>query len=243
MSIQPDIHSEQSKLIYIDSEDAEADFSPNDLSGESADFLLDLEESIICPANQEMFVSMYSCSIPYSFFDIREDVNDKIRFITTIVATATSITWEIDFGDITMTISPYYANMASWGNYNVTTLSTQVNLIYTQLLRTGQVASGHANANSTIEFVYAESQGRFIITFKDFPTGLTIQLHQQGAGYMDSEIGLPEDDTTQRLFAFDASTGNYFYQTPNVVDTSGSTHGLFLRTNLLIVSILLELYL
>ena len=232
MSIQPDIHSEQSKLIYIDSEDAEADFTPNDLSGESADFLLDLEESIICPANQEMFVSMYSCSIPYSFYDIREDVNDKIRFITTIVATATSITWEIDFGDSTMTIAPYYATMASWGNYNVTTLSTQANLIFTQLLRAGQVASGHANANSTIEFVYAESQGRFIITFKDFPTGLTIQLHQQGAGYMDSEIGLPEEDTTQRLFAFDASTGNYFYQTPNVVDTSGSTHGIFLRTNL-----------
>ena len=232
MSIQPDIHSEQSKLIFIDSEDAEADFSPGDLAGRSSDFLLDLEESIICPANQEMYVSLYSCSIPYSFYDIRNDVNDKIRFVTNIIATSVQIIWEIDFGSKAMTQAPYYTLMSSHGNYNVTSLSKQVNLIFSELLRAGQVATGHAAATSTIQFVYAEPQGRYVMTFKNFPTGLTIQLWQGGAGYMDSEIGLPEEDTTQRIFAYDATTTNYFLQNPNVVDTSGSTHGIFLRTTL-----------
>jgi hypothetical protein len=231
MSLNPDPHAEQSKLIFIDSEDGEIAGDGSDLSGLSSNFILDLEESVICPANQEMLVSMYECSLPYSFYDIRNNINDKIRFKTSIPLGA-SITWEIDFGSEAMSQSPYYSQMSSIGNYNVTTLSVQANLIYTTLLRTGQVATSHANAGSTIEFVYIPHNGRYMIKFDDFPTGLVIELEQQGLGYMDVEIGLPEEDTTTRLFSEVGGTGVYFLQNPNVVDTSGSTHGLFLRTNL-----------
>tara|TARA_R110000850_G_scaffold107476_5_gene219224 strand:+ start:822 stop:2090 length:1269 start_codon:yes stop_codon:yes gene_type:complete len=218
-------------LIYIDSEDSEAEAVIGDLAGPSSDFILDLEEPIICPENQMMLASMYSCSIPYSFYDIRDNVNDKIQMKIFNAGTGLSTTFDIDFGLI-LPDKPYYNDMNSHGNYNVTSLSNQVNLIFTTLIRPGLIAGGFANANSTILLDYAETKQRFTFTLINFPIFLTPQLQQQGEGYMDAEIGLPEDDTTIRVFAYDAPTGNYFLITPNVVDITGSTHGLFLRTNL-----------
>ena len=231
MALQPDIHANQSMLIYIDSEDSEAEAVIGDLAGPSSDFILDLEEPIICPENQMMLASMYSCSIPYSFYDIRDNVNDKIQMKIFNAGTGLSTTFDIDFGLI-LPDKPYYNDMNSHGNYNVTSLSNQVNLIFTTLIRPGLIAGGFANANSTILLDYAETKQRFTFTLINFPIFLTPQLQQQGEGYMDAEIGLPEDDTTIRVFAYDAPTGNYFLITPNVVDITGSTHGLFLRTNL-----------
>ena len=233
MSVSPDLHANQSKLIFIDSEDAEADYSAGDGAGLSADFILDLEEPIICPENQIMLASMYSCSIPYSFYDIRNDVNDKIQFRigSAIVGYET---FDIDFGAI-LAPAPYYNLMNSHGNYNVTSLSVQVNLIFTQLIRAALIANPAgpmATINSTITLDYIENKQRFVIMFNDFAAGLTVQLQQQGAGYMDSEIGLPEDDAVVRLFAATAAGTTYILPTPNVVDITGSTHGLFLRTNL-----------
>jgi len=233
MSLQPDLHANQSKLIFIDSEDADADYIAGDGAGLSADFILDLEEPVLCPENQMMLASMYSCSIPYSFYDIRNDVNDKIQFRIGSGFLGYEI-FDIDFGAI-LAPFPYYSLMNSHGNYNVTSLSIQVNLIFVQLIRATLIAFAPgplATVNSTITLEYAENKQRYTIMFNNFPAGLTVQLQQQGAGYMDSEIGLPEDDTLIRLFAADAAGTSYFYQTPNVVDITGSTHGLFLRTNL-----------
>lgn len=230
MALQPDLHANQSILVYIDSEDAEADYESGDLAGVSADFILDLEEPIICPENQMMLASMYSCSIPYSFYDIRNDVNDKIRFIIFNSGTGLTATFDIDFG-ANLPNAPYYNIENSHGNYSTTSLSTQVNLIFTELHRTGLIAGGYANANSEIELFFIPTKGKYMIRLLNFPAGLVPQIHQQGVGYMDTEIGLPQDDTLVRVFAVDAG-GTYFMLSPNVVDITGSTHGLFLRTNL-----------
>lgn len=231
MSINPDVHANQSMLVYIDSEDAEADFQSGDGAGVESDFILDLEEPILCPENQMMLASMYSCSIPYSFYDIRDNVNDKIQFHIFNIGTGLASVFDIDFGS-DLAEKPYYNAMNSHGNYDVTSLSVQVNKIFTSLIRPGLIAGGYSKTTSTIEFRYLETKQRYIITFIDFPVNLVPQLQQQGEGYMDSEIGIPEDDLLVRVFAFDVATGHYFYQTPNVVDITGSTHGMFLRTNL-----------
>lgn len=230
MALQPDIHANQSILIYIDSEDAEADYESGDLAGESADFILDLEEPIICPENQMMLASMYSCSIPYSFYDIRNDVNDKIQFKITNIGLGTDVTFDIDFG-ANLPNAPYYGVENSHGNYTTTSLSTQVNLIFTEIVRPTIIGGGFANANSEIQLFYIPTKQKYMVRLINFPNGLVPQIQQQGAGYMDTEIGLPQDDTTIRVFAQDAS-GVYFLLMPNVVDITGSTHGLFLRTNL-----------
>lgn len=230
MALQPDIHANQSILVYIDSEDAEADYQSGDLSGVSADFILDLEEPIICPENQMMLASMYSCSIPYSFYDIRNDVNDKIQFKIFNSGTGLDTTFDIDFG-ANLPNPPYYGIENSHGNYSTTSLSTQVNLIFTELIRPGLIAGGYANANSEIQLFFIPTKGKYMIRLLNFPAGLVPQIQQQGPGYMDSEIGLPQDDTAIRVFAVDG-TGTYFLLCPNVVDITGSTHGLFLRTNL-----------
>ncbi len=230
MALQPDIHANQSILIYIDSEDAEADYESGDLAGESADFILDLEEPIICPENQMMLASMYSCSIPYSFYDIRNDVNDKIQFRIFNNGTGLATIFDIDFGT-NLPNAPYYGVENSHGNYSTTSLSTQVNLIFTELIRPGLIAGGFANINSTIQLLYIPTKQKYMVRLLNFPNNLIPQIQQQGAGYMDTEIGLPQDDNTIRVFAQDG-TGVYFLLMPNVVDITGSTHGLFLRTNL-----------
>lgn len=230
MALQPDLHANQSILVYIDSEDAEADYQSGDLAGVSADFILDLEEPIICPENQMMLASMYSCSIPYSFYDIRNDVNDKIQFKIFNSGTGLSATFDIDFG-ANLPNAPYYGIENSHGNYSTTSLSTQVNLIFTELIRPGLIAGGYANVNSEIQLFFIPTKGKYMVRLLNFPAGLVPQIQQQGEGYMDTEIGLPQDDTAIRVFAVDG-IGTYFLLCPNVVDITGSTHGLFLRTNL-----------
>lgn len=231
MALQPDLHANQSILVYIDSEDAEADYESGDLAGVSADFILDLEEPIICPENQMMLASMYSCSIPYSFYDIRNDVNDKIQFRIFNSGTGLATTFDIDFGRV-LPDPPYYNIENSHGNYSTTSLSTQVNLIFISHHRAALVAGGYANPNSEIQLLYIPTKGKYMIQLLNFPAGLVPQIQQQGLGYMDTEIGLPQDDTQIRVFSIDGATGTYFMLSPNVVDITGSTHGLFLRTNL-----------
>ena len=73
MALQPDIHANQSILVYIDSEDAEADYQSGDLSGVSADFILDIVPPI--PSNSssgwattiKIFLFLKIFFIPYSF--------------------------------------------------------------------------------------------------------------------------------------------------------------------------------
>tara|TARA_R110000787_G_scaffold42425_1_gene104434 strand:+ start:1224 stop:2504 length:1281 start_codon:yes stop_codon:yes gene_type:complete len=231
MALQPDLHANQSMLIYIDSEDSETDAVIGDLAGPSSDFILDLEEPIICPENQLMLASMYSCSIPYSFYDIRDNVNDKIQLSIFNSGTGLSQAFDIDFG-ASLPQKPYYYFINSHGNYNVTSLSVQVNLIFTTLIRPSLIAGGFAGATSEVLLDYIDTKQRYTFTLLNFPVGLIPQIQQQGEGYMDSEIGLPEDDNLIRVFTYDVASGNYFYQLPNVVDITGSTHGLFLRTNL-----------
>ena len=234
MALQPDLHANQSILIYIDSEDAEADYESGDLSGLSADFILDLEEPIICPENQQMLASMYSCSIPYSFYDIRNDVNDKILFQVFQPATGATANILIDFG-ATLPSAPYYGVLTSHGNYDTSSLPKQVNRIFQELILApllADPAGPFATANSFIDFTYIETKQRYVIVFYNFPAGVAIQLHQQGEGYMDTELGLPINDTNLRVFSGDGTGTNYFLHTPDVVDITGSTHGLFLRTNL-----------
>ena len=107
MALQPDLHANQSMLIYIDSEDSKYDAVLGDLAGPSSDFILDLEEPIICPENQMMLASMYSCSIPYSFYDIRDNVNDKIQLSIFNSGTGFSQAFDIDFGAL-LPKKPYY---------------------------------------------------------------------------------------------------------------------------------------
>ena len=71
-----------SKVLYIDSRDATQYLSTDINTGKdlTSYFLYSLEEKIEVPENQVIFVSLNSATIPYSFYNIREGVNDTLFF-------------------------------------------------------------------------------------------------------------------------------------------------------------------
>ena len=73
MSYILDAGTENRKIIHITSSDA-----TNKLGEGFLDYRL--EQAITTPVNQDTLVSLYSAVIPYSFYNIREGVNDKIYY-------------------------------------------------------------------------------------------------------------------------------------------------------------------
>ena len=75
MSYTLESGTENSKVIFINSVDKNVS-----LDNDGSSFMYNLDTPVIAPDNQECLVSLYSCVIPYSFYNIRENVNDRIPF-------------------------------------------------------------------------------------------------------------------------------------------------------------------
>tara|TARA_R100000734_G_C3310530_1_gene101310 strand:+ start:116 stop:1090 length:975 start_codon:yes stop_codon:yes gene_type:complete len=74
MSYINDTHTESSKIVHINSLDATTIFS----SDRTTDFSYELEQPISIPENQLLLVSCIGATIPYTFYNIRENVNNRI---------------------------------------------------------------------------------------------------------------------------------------------------------------------
>tara|TARA_R100000808_G_C2151897_1_gene161080 strand:+ start:2248 stop:3216 length:969 start_codon:yes stop_codon:yes gene_type:complete len=74
MSYVIDTHTQTSKIVHINSLDATTSFS----SGLTTDFDYELEQPIKCPENQIILVSCIGATIPYTFYNIRTNVNNRI---------------------------------------------------------------------------------------------------------------------------------------------------------------------
>tara|TARA_R110001632_G_scaffold197552_1_gene319805 strand:- start:176 stop:1138 length:963 start_codon:yes stop_codon:yes gene_type:complete len=105
MSYTLESGTENSKVIFINSADKNVSL---DTAGSS--FMYNLDTPIIAPDNQECLVSLYSCVVPYSFYNIRENINDRIpyRFVANDNLDSVKI---------------------PKGNYTITTLSTAIKLL------------------------------------------------------------------------------------------------------------------
>tara|TARA_R110000823_G_scaffold230852_1_gene357656 strand:- start:423 stop:1406 length:984 start_codon:yes stop_codon:yes gene_type:complete len=88
--------TDNSKLIYINSADATQVFSSAD-----AVFKYDLENVIDSPDTEDLLISLYSCVIPYSFYNIRKDINDTILFTNLTGSGAASVSFQIPAGNYT----------------------------------------------------------------------------------------------------------------------------------------------
>ena len=64
---------DNSKLIYINSGDVS-----ESLSEDGSVFTYQLENTIISPETEDLLVSLYSCVIPYSFYNIRSNINNRL---------------------------------------------------------------------------------------------------------------------------------------------------------------------
>ena len=94
--------NENSKIVFINSDDKTTSY---DTTGSV--FSYNLETPIITPTNQDCLVSLYSCVVPYSFYNIRENVNDRIPY------------------RLEGTNTLHFLKIPK-GNYTITTLATKI---------------------------------------------------------------------------------------------------------------------
>lgn len=220
-----------SKILYIDSRDA-SQYLATDLSSGydlTSYFKYRLTEKIEVPDNQVIFISLNSTTIPYSFYNIRENVNDKIdiEIMEKVSAVAFS-------GASTKTIT------IPSGNYSSITLGKFLeDELTSTLFNSGNDGVDYSFVSSVD---YDSDSQKYIFTFT--PTGAdagkTLRIRYLFGGgafspgsHANVEIGFRAEENLEYI----SNTGSFasgltFYQSANVVDINGSIHGVYIRTNL-----------
>ena len=88
-----------SKMLYIDSADADAYIETQTNTNSqtytrplTTNFIFSLREKIVVPDHEDCLVSLHSATIPYSFYNVRVGINDVIPVKFTFGTGATLIT-------------------------------------------------------------------------------------------------------------------------------------------------------
>ena len=168
-------NSENSKIIHINSVDATNIRQTNF----TTDFEFEFDDSIICPENQEMLISCNGLSCPYTFYNIRDNVNNKlpVRYSGQL---------------ITLSLTP--------GNYNTTTFALEVknkfdtamgpvtiNIVYNKSRMKYQIFS----ATAGVDFDTSQSTLTPHIELGILPnTNLTLQTAQNEASFTQNVLDI-----------------------------------------------------
>jgi len=144
MSYSNDTDTQTSKVIHINSLDNNTQFS----SGFTTDFNYEITDSLICPENQKMLVSCIGATIPYTFYNIRTGVNDKVRFQVNSSSTS-------------------YEVFLDAGNYNTSSFATEFNT----KVNTGLTAS--AGTTLTISLSYDFQKMKYKVSYPTTDGGNT----------------------------------------------------------------------
>jgi len=216
MSYQLQANAMSSKILYIDSRDADTYLQSNLTSY----FNYVLNENIEVPLNQRALISLNSATIPYSFYNIRSGINDslKIQLENTTQATTDDFTLTITEGNYD--VYSFSNVIEDYINTNILTLSTNVRIII-DYNRDRQKFEYNLSKRDD-----ANPNDRYFLKFRFDDTTITQTPH--------IEMGFIEGSLISMLIA-DTSGG--FSSTSqlvstNVVDINGSIHGVYIRTNL-----------
>lgn len=216
MSYVLESNTKSSKILYIDSRDADSYLATKFVGNTSIDltsyFQYVLKENIEVPLNQRALISLNGATIPYSFYNIRQGVNDELT------ATASNQS-ETPIPEFTRTL------IIDAGNYSVYDLQTEIKNFFNNTLQD----SGNG-IEYTFDMTYNITNGKY--TYKITPKGsavadtINIVLKFQDKELLSPhiEMGFGPNDITLSSSAETLSE--------NVVDINGSIHGVYIRTNL-----------
>jgi hypothetical protein len=125
MSYQLQANAMSSKILYIDSRDADTYLSTNLTSY----FNYVLKENIEVPLNQRALISLNSATIPYSFYNFRDNINNKlkIQLQNTTEGTTDDFTMEITEGNYD--VYSFSTFLEDYINTNILILLTNVRII------------------------------------------------------------------------------------------------------------------
>ena len=220
MSYNLDAHNEYpSKIIYLDSRDASTYLGTNSNGFDmNSYFQYILKEQIAIPDNMNVLVSLNGATIPYSFYNIREGVNDKIDFSITESGTT-------NVSSASLTIPA--------GNYSAISLGN-----YLEGAFPDQVFSGHGGVggyNFTFGCDYQPDSQKYLLSIAgaggDATKVLVLQLLFSSGANAESharvELGFRPRDVI-----ITPTTSVADRTSDNVIDINGSIHGVYIRTNL-----------
>ena len=197
MSYQLSTAQENSKLIYINSGDA-----TQSLSNDGSVFKYTLQNPIHSPDTEELLVSLYSCVIPYSFYNIRDGVNNRIVFINLAVGATTLFT-----------IPP--------GNYTISSLGSL-------LQRTIQSLS-YTSGTYIVTYDRIKMKYRFVVTGVTEPEiAIDLSVYPDLAPFV--ELGLAKNEV--RVIPVGTLLFPDSEYSTNCPDVNGSIHQVQIRTNL-----------
>lgn len=195
MSYILDAGNENSKVVHITSTDATHKFTEGYLK-------YDLETPILTPPNQDTLVSLYSAVIPYSFYNVREDINDRV----------------------------YYRKVSdnSQGFFVIPKGSYTINSLQSFLQTQFNLAPNFTPNNTVITFDRTTMKYKFSQTavewFFDFNGGIN-QAHVS-LGFPENHT------SNASAFVLDSVSGLYSMESVFVPDVNGATHSVNIRTNL-----------
>jgi len=229
-----------SRVLYINSKDATITYNNN-----SSDFDFTLEEPIVVPEHHSILMSVYSAEIPYSFYNFREGINDRIDYFVSPFGVPATYTagGVLDIaapGGGFITIEP--------GNYNAVQLANKLTsklagfiVSYDPVALKFRFYTSVVNSRITMGFRY----GPFI--------GINDMNEEIGFDF-NGLLGDPyfeQNGAVQYFYGYTDNTGvdinNFgpFTTTPqlylyadDVCDMTNSIRSLFIRTNLSTTSVL-----
>ena len=208
-----------SKILYINSEDASQYLATklnNDGTTSSLNcyFQYILKESIEIPLNQRAVISLNSATVPYSFYNIRQDVNDTIDIKITNTTTGFNYT-------PTPLILPD-------GNYDVYSLAEYIK----NALNTGVYQNVPNKIEYTFEMTFSTDTQKY--TYTATPKGAMSGENIKIEILFDSGVNAikkPYIELGFRVRDVEITNASAVIS-DNVVDMNGSVHGVYIRTNL-----------
>tara|TARA_R110002126_G_scaffold87473_2_gene210502 strand:- start:1556 stop:2671 length:1116 start_codon:yes stop_codon:yes gene_type:complete len=231
MSYQLQSNAMASKILYIDSRDASSylaqvktklpDNTFQDINLTSY-FQYTLKEKIEVPLNQRALISLNSATIPYSFYNIRTGINDKLFVVIE------NTTDSLQLSNL-ITITS--------GNYTAYTFAEQIE----DFLNSVDFQDVNKNIEFTFSMDYNTDLQKYLyrITQKagnDKVIELTFQfLKEEYIGKSPHiEMGFrPNENVVMTLPSNPSEQGTFIeLLSTNVIDMNGSIHGVYVRTNL-----------
>tara|TARA_R110000823_G_scaffold106694_1_gene225340 strand:- start:385 stop:1422 length:1038 start_codon:yes stop_codon:yes gene_type:complete len=215
-----------SKVLYLDSKFATTRLSKNS-QGDliSTDYIYNLKEPLICPDNMKILISLYNATIPFSFYNLREQINDRfyLSYSTNSGVSYTSL----------------YAQFNT-GNYNAFDLIDEFKRIFGGGLskKTSDDSLDTELSKTKITFTLSYDRKRLKYNF-----GWNIVV-DGGSTITDIRIDSNEDSRPIRgMFGLVDVVGGVpmpklvlatteKYESPNAVDLNDNIHGLYIRQNI-----------
>lgn len=205
-------NSKSSILLYLDSRDADSYLAQNsDGKDLFSYFQYILKENIEIPPNQRALISLNSATIPYSFYNIRENINDKLIYkIDDVNAGTSTNTQELKIPA---------------GNYSVYSLADLITADINSHQNAGFLEYTFSMEFNTDKNKYLYGATNDLVSSNVIRISFFFLDNERGCNI---EMGFNENDNPVILNTDDKS----LRYSNNVVDINGSIHGVYIRSNL-----------